>query len=278
MGLVGAWLVGDYFGLGADRAEGDARGGLVLLAPVAAAALGLVLSARRVRRRGWVLGLAALFGTLAVGAIVGSYGTWLRVPSYTAGEAIRMGVPTGISTALVFLPFVWTIAAFARRVGRARAGSLVDECDGRRVWSFVAFGVAVACPIVLASSERSSLFSLRSTSSLGLVATLVLFVGLVMDALSARRIGRAAMEVVGMREVDIARVDVEDVVDLGLGDEAHEEVQRGGTAYRTNERAVRAILGDPQLASNALRRSLALSALLFAVGLFASALVGFGTS
>jgi hypothetical protein len=252
LGLLGAWMVGDFFGLALLRAEGDARGGLVLLAPTLGATLGWLLSARWVRRRAWRTGLVALFGTGVLGVVIGAYATWLRNPSYDVAKSIHLGGATGATTSLAFLPFVAAIAFLGRHVGRARAGSLVDESDMRSIWALVAFAVAIAAPVVLACGDHAPSFSLATTSSLGLVATLVLVVGFALDVVSARRAKRAAMEVVGMREVSIDSVAIPEVVDLGLGHEAYEELARGGTAYRTNELPIRAILGSPRQASDAL--------------------------
>ncbi len=267
LGLLGAWMVGDFFGLALLRAEGDARGGLVLLAPTLGATLGWLLSARRVRAKAWRTALAGLLGTGVLGVVIGCYATWLRNPSYDVSRSISLGAPTGASTSLAFLPFVLGIAFLGRHVGRARAGSLVDESDMRGVWALVAFGVAIAAPVVLACGDRAPSFSLATTSSLGLVATLVLLVGFFLDVVGARRAKRAAMEVVGMREVNLDSVAIPEVVDLGLGEEAYEELARGGTAYRTNELPIRAILGSPRLSAEALGGAVLRTSMLLAFAL-----------
>jgi hypothetical protein len=152
----------------------------------------------------------------------------------------------------VFFPVVLWAALLGRRVGRARAGSIVDDHDVRRIFSLVACAIALGAPIVAYAGERSPRFSVDTSRALGAVATLVLFAFVIFDLFSFIRVRRAMFDVVDMRQTDPRTIVVEDVIDMGLGDDAYEKV--AGTGSRTAHHACCAPSSAASLAVDAARR------------------------
>lgn len=272
IGVAGALMVSDFYGIGVDYGDGQARGALMFLTPLVALVLGGALSLRWVREHLLRTLMVTALGTGLAGVAIGVAATWLRFPHSELRYARDVGALVGLQTGLAFLPLVLTVALLGRRVGRARAGSIIDDLDVRRIFGVVAFAIAGGAPFVALTGERSSRFSVDTTSALGVVATVVLFAFASFDVLSYIRVRRATRDVIDMRRTEPESVFVEDVSDMGIGDEAYEQLAEVGSAYRTNHRPLRAIIGEPAAAADALRGALAQSAIMLALAIGASAL------
>jgi hypothetical protein len=81
-----------------------------------------------------------------------------------------------------------------------------------------------------------------------------------------------------MRAAELRSVEVEDVLDVGLGDEAYEKLADGGGAYRTNQLPVRAIIGEPGLALVAIRGGLVHSGALVMIAVVAGLISLYATT
>jgi hypothetical protein len=270
MGLAGAWLTADYYAVGLDAHDADVRAALTLVVPPTCAVLGLIVSARAIAQRRWLVWGVATAGTLVAGAAIG---IGLAV-FFQESRVIREGMIPGLVTAHLFLPAVVAAMYLARRVGRARAGSLVDESDRRGSWLVVATAVAAA-QVAVAHGDPGPWNHQPVTSfalgvlAIGSLATMAWF-----DLAAYMEAQRAMLALVGMRpRAADATTGCPDVLDLGLGDEEHEELEQGGSAYRTNERPQRIVRGDSATAFEALRRALVRSftCLIAAIVLFAIA-------
>jgi hypothetical protein len=253
LGLVGAWLIADYFRFDIADSDGVARGTLTLLVPSAGALLGLVLSARSVVRHRWATWAIAVCGTLCLGAIIGQASSPFGL-SHLDGDAFAAGA----GTSLAFLPVVVTMTSLARRVGRARAGSLLDEADRRAPWIVVATGVAIG-HVLVSSGAAGTIYRTHSYEvSVGLgqlsVAALAVMFGL--DLWGAAAAVRALRGYRNLRRRGAgAETTCDDVVDLGIGDDENVELAASGSAYRTNERPARIVRGSPAESLAALRRT-----------------------
>lgn len=244
----------------------------MFLSPLVALVLGGALSLNAVRRRALMTVLVAVLGTALAGVAIGVQASLVRFPRHTFSLTAEGGALLGLQTSLAFLPVVLCAALLGRRVGRARAGSIVDDHDVRRIFGLVAFAVAIGAPIVAFAGDRAPRFSVDTSRALGAVATLVLCAFVLFDALSYIRVRRAMFDVVEMRQANPRAVSVENVVDVGIGDVAYEKLTEAGSAYRTNQLPLRAILGEPNLAVDAVRGGLAQSIIMVTLSIAATAL------
>lgn len=249
LGLLGASLTADHFGLSGSYREGVARGPLTLFLPLVGALLGLLLSARAVTKRRWATVLLLVLGTEIAAAVVGGITAQLIWPSHDPWY----GVASGLATGLAFLPVVSLLVWLARRVGRARAGSLVDETDRRAPWMVIAIGVAVFQGPVAYGARTIHHTNPDVTAALGLLALGAVVTMMLLDLLALRRANVSALDIASMRARDPeSAFPCEDVEDLGVGDDEHEALE-GGAAYRGNPRPIRVVRGAPELALPMLR-------------------------
>ena len=139
----------------------------------------------------------------------------------------------------------------------------MDEADRRGPWVVVATALALASPLaghgawgLYDGYPTSAIGTPEMSMALGLLALATLAAVLVIDVVAAEQARRARFAVFTMRPVADGQEPIcEDVQDLGLGAEAHEEVADAGSAYRTSGRPVRVILGDAEVSWAALRRA-----------------------
>lgn len=252
LGLFGASLTADHFGLSGSYRDGVARGPLTLFLPLVSALLGLLLSARAVTKRRWATVLVVVLGTEIAAAVVGYLTANLIWPWHDPWA----GAASGLVTGLAFLPVVALLVWLSRRVGRARAGSLVDETDRRAPWMVIAFGVAAFQGPVAYGARTIHRINPDVTAALGLLSIGAILTMTVLDFLALRRASATVLDIGNMRARDPdSAFACENVEDLGVGDEEHEALE-GGAAYRGNPRPIRVVRGAPGLAVPLLRSAL----------------------
>lgn len=173
----------------------------------------------------------------------------------------------GLLFSLPFVPATVAVAVVARRVGRAREGSLLDGADRRAVWRTVATVIALGAMLMSASPaahelpgllalhapRRNGLLELTLTMTLGALA-LVAFDGRAMARLQ-RWIARAG------KERDPMRLISAPTLDLGIGDQLFEEVAPARGPYREADRVLAVVRGNPGQARAALASGLTRGAL-----------------
>ena len=268
LGLFGASLTADHFGLSGAYREGVARGPLTLFLPLVSALLGLLLSARAVTKRRWATVVLVVLGTeLAAGAIGG-----ITAKLIWPAQDPWYGVASGLVRGLAFMPVVALLVWLARRVGRARAGSLVDETDRRAPWMIIAIGVAAFQGPVAYGARTIHHINPDITAALGLLSVGAIVTMTVLDLLALRRANASVLEIGDMRARDPdSAFPCEDVEDLGVGDDEHEALE-GGAAYRGNPRPIRVVRGTPEIAVPMLRGALARSTYCLLFGLLGCAI------
>jgi hypothetical protein len=264
MGLAGAWYVADFYRLGVLGEAENERGVLSFAIPVAAASVGLILSIKSVERSRWLSLFAGLASLLAAGALIGAVVGSNRT---TYADAALLGAVTS----LAFAPAVVLITWLARIAGRARPGSLLDGADRRAPWAATAVFIAagrIANSRDLIPTQFTSPFELRATSmAIGLLACVVLVVILAFDLVSLKRARAALFAESEMTPRDpFEGLPCDDVIDVGIGNEEHEEVF-GGPAYRSVAKPLRVLKGSPTLAIPPLRVAVLRATLLLIVAL-----------
>jgi hypothetical protein len=153
-----------------------------------------------------------------------------------------------------FLPAFMVVTWAARRLGTARAGSLIDGAHRRGVWVAVAFataGTLTASFAVTKVVDMTALFVVASGCAL------VLAIAFFVDV-------DAVVKLVRWRAPAGARVSpgaAPLVVDYGIGDEVEEREQAAATLYRESARAVVVFRGTRCRAVAALVRSTVASGL-----------------
>jgi len=249
LGLFGASLTADHFGLSGTYRDGLARGPLTLFLPLVGAILGLLLSARWVTKRRWATVLVAVVGTEIAAGIVGLVVAKLVWPK----QDPAFGFSSGLVTGLAFVPVVALLLWLARRVGRARAGSLVDETDRRAPWMLIAVAVAVFQGPVAYGARTIHHIHPDVTAALGVLALGAILVMTVLDVMALRRANASVLDIGNMRARDPSSAfPCEEMEDLGVGDDEHEAVE-GGVGYRGNPRPIRVVRGTAELAVPILR-------------------------
>src|SRR4051812_27639272 len=146
LGLLGGWLTSRLVHNGAQ----EIRGLLVIMTTVASAGLGRALPPRG--GKGPLAAIARAVASIVLaglinGVLIGFFGGGLL--------GIMVGGLFGLIFAAPFVPALLPVIAAARRVGRARAGSLVDGADRRAVWLATAMVAALASllPVVAGREE-----------------------------------------------------------------------------------------------------------------------------
>jgi hypothetical protein len=229
---------------------------LTIITPVVCAFLGARVNPRQADTAvGAVLALtvSAAIAGVANGAIIGFF----AMPPHGA----LLASPWGFVCALPFVPVLAVIVLAARRVGRARLGSVVDRSDRRGVWVATMAAIALATVAVAPHGE-----ALRGVPFwIALSATEVALALTVLDLVERRRIGRPVI-LGGPLRVRAASSpaapddDAElgthvEVYDAGLGDATFEEMAPAPQPYRSTERVVRIHRGSRALAREALAAS-----------------------
>jgi hypothetical protein len=259
-------MLGDFFRVGALSVDAGLRPALATVTPIAAVVLGLAL-APALRWPGWKAALVSCAGVLSTGLIAGALIGVLTWSRYGLAD----GAATGFCCATAFLPAFGAILAAARRVGRAREGSLLHASDRRAVWlpaaTAVALGTLAAIPewTAFPIAFRPSLELSRALGLLALAAIAALLIG---DIAGLARARRAAHDLRTMRACDPESPDLPwagDRLDLGLGDRAAVHVIPANGPYRELDRVIKVIRGDARAASHALGWSVARGAIALAV-------------
>ncbi|MBL8742488.1 MAG: hypothetical protein JNK04_15370 [Myxococcales bacterium] len=268
LGLFGASLTADHFGLSGSYRDGLARGPLTLFLPLVGSLLGLLLSARAIAKRRWATVLVVILGTELAAATIGGVVSELIWPL----QDPWYGVASGLATGLAFLPVVSLLVWLARRVGRARAGSLVDETDRRAPWMIIAIGVAAFQGPVAYGARTIHHINPDVTAALGLLAFGAIVTMALLDFLALRRANASVLGIGSMRARDPdSAFPCEDVEDLGVGDDEHEALE-GGVAYRGNPRPIRVVRGTPEVAVPMLRAAVTRSVYALMLGLLGCAI------
>ncbi len=248
LGLVGSLLLLDLFGLSEGYRDGAARAPLTFFMPLAGGLLGLALSARAVRSRAWATWVVVFAGTELCAMVVGAIGA----KALWQGQ-LGWGMSSGALAGLGFMPFIAAIALTARRVGRARAGSLLDEVDRMAPWLIIATGVCVAQLPVVYSARVIYRIDPDTSAALGLLAFGAIVIMATMNVRALRSAQTLCVELATMRPRDAGNaLPCEEQIDLGIGDEEHEDVGKS-QGFRANQRPTRVLRGSADLALPAIK-------------------------
>lgn len=251
VGLVGGWLAAELHHLDRSGAELALRGLLTIITPVVCAFLGARVKPREAESAvGAVLALtvSTTIAGVANGAIIGFF----AMPPVGA----LLASPWGFVCALPFVPVLAIIVLAARRVGRARPGSVVDRSDRRGVWVATMAATALATVVVAPHGEalHGVPFWISFAGALGAVALTAY------DLVERRRVGRPVVLEGPLRPrapAPATTVAVEvpagaELHDVGLGDATFEELAPSSQPYRSSERVLRVHRGSRARAREAL--------------------------
>jgi len=267
LGAAGGWMAADFFRVGVLSLDAGLRPALLAVTPLAALVLGLLLNPITRWPRGRAA-FATVVGVLGAGLTAGGLVGVLIWSRHGVGE----GAASGFWCAAAFLPGFAAVLAAARRVGRARPGSLVDGADRRAIWlavaAAVALGTLAALPdwYVFPGSARPSLAVSRS---LGVVAVALIAAVLLRDLVALARALRATREIRSMRSCapdDPNLSWARRQLDLGVGHEAAAAVIPAAGVYREHDRVLQVIRGNPEHAGRAMRGAVAWGAAALACG------------
>lgn len=202
--------------------------------------------------------LAILFAGTATGVALAAIGG--------AFELIPDAAVVAMTCTLPFLPVCAAVLAAGRRAQRARLGSLVAASDRRAVWGILATALLIASLEALPDwvvAGDGPLFAPIPAVGLLFAATASIAVIITLDVFTWRRLRTAVALGLSRQEASdlTAQDEAAQRLDVGLGNEVHAQIQRGGAAYRSRERAVSLVQGDPERAFAALRRALGRGAL-----------------
>lgn len=253
MGLVGAWLTADFFALTTRGRDADVRTAMMIAVPCLASLIGLGMGAAL--RRTVLLFAIAIFGPPLAGAALGAGVSW----SVYDGNAPMLFMAEGAFAGAAFtLPAV-VLALLAPRIGQARAGSFVDQANQRMLWVVVALAFVLAqIPLAWRDELHPHGFAIGALGVLGLAGMGVL------GLLSLSRAEATSLRLAAMQPRDPdSGLPCDNVVDFGVGDDEHEDLER--QSYRGSARPRRVVRGDPALSLPTLRTAAAVS--LFAVAI-----------
>jgi hypothetical protein len=208
---------------------------------------------------GWLrLTAFVLLGASMSGAITGG----LMIGDL---QALSEGFQIGFGFGIPFTPICALVLRAARRAERARMGSIVADADRREVWGILFTTLAVASLVALPDWRASLTDFYGYTVPKPIVATLMAagaglatIAFLVADARALVRISGATRGMVPSSD------DADTItagtgvpkVDLGLGDDIFAKLARHAAAYRSRDQAVALVVGCPNQAAAALRRSI----------------------
>lgn len=262
IGAVGGWMAADFFRVGALQAmDRGLRPAFVVVTPLCALLLALLVQPTVRWPRAFAAFSAASVGVLSAGLVGGALIGVLRWSRWGLGE----GAATGFVCSLAFLPAFGLVLAAARRVGRARPGSIVDRADRRVVWVAVASSIALG---TLAALPNWLVFptdfhpSLEVSRNLGLAAFTMLIGLWLGNAFALLRTFRVERQTDAMR---LANPDDPRLVwsphklDLGIGEETRASVLAAGNPYRDYDHVLSVIRGNPMEARRALFGTFAMS-------------------
>ncbi|EYF05968.1 hypothetical protein [Chondromyces apiculatus] len=282
VGLAAGWLSSGALAVPLIGYSNHPRRGMAaLLAMAVGAGVGAALTWRCVRSPEERVGGQLLASVLVGGALTGGV-----VGSAEAGLARGMpaGVVAGVLTGLAFFPVCSVVVGAARRAVRARLGSIVAGSDARAVWSILATALSLATLValpewagaLLAKAPRHILDRVWEAerpyvaASVALGAVLLIATILVADLVALRGVRRVMQTHLEPHEPRPGESGGEvPALDLGLGEETQAQLARGGSAYRSQPRAVALLVGSADQAREALRRAIARGA----AGLVAGGLV-----
>ncbi|MDI1444132.1 hypothetical protein [Polyangium sp. 6x1] len=269
LGAVGGWMAADFFRVGALKLmDAGLRPAFVVVTPLCALLLGVLVQPTVHWPRRAAAFLAAAVGVLSAGLMGGALIGVMRWSRWGLGE----GAATGFVCALGFLPAFALVLAAARRVGRARPGSLVDRADRRAVWLAVAVSVALG---TLAALPDWNVFptgvrpSLEVSRTLGVAAVAAIFALCLGDAVALARALRVERLLSAMRpaSADDPRVAWSPrKLDLGLGEETRASVLSAAVVYREHDRVLSVVRGNPRDARRALLGAFACGVVALGVG------------
>jgi hypothetical protein len=277
--LSAGFLANPLVGFGDPRVQSVAAG----LAAGVAAAIGALLTRWCARRMDWHPPSTTWFRLVVVvvlgGALVG--GAVTGIESRTT-SMIAPGLLEGALCSLAFLPVCGVVLFTAKRAERARMGSLVAGADRRAVWGILVTALAVttvAAAIDWRPPGPYDVYPHRTPwAAIGMLggAGLLIAAFLQADRAALARVREAAAAPgFEQRHADDGALALPRL-DLGLGDEVRAELARGATAYRSRARPVALLLGSPDEASAALRRSIARG--LVGLGVVGTALAAHGAA
>ena len=257
LGFAGGWLTTSSTVVGMHGAESPLALLLLVFTPISCAFLGEHLRNRIGRR----FVVRTLLGTILAGLLNGLLvGIFLG-----AGAGAIVGVICGFFFALPFVPATLLIAGAARRVGRAAHGSLVDAADRRGVWTATLGAIAVGTLLPLAAGATLAKLAFGTVVALAIL--------LFLDGEAFVRLGRLALLQARMQKREHASAPVVSAgattLDLGVGDQVFEEIERSAQPYREPDRVLRVLVGDVALARRALTAALRRDALALGVALVA---------
>ena len=281
LGAVGGWMAADFFRVGAlHLLDAGLRPAFVVVTPLCALLLGVLVQPTVHWPRPLAAFFAATVGVLSAGLMGGALIGVMRWSRWGLGE----GAATGFVCALGFLPAFALVLAAARRVGRARPGSLVDRADRRAVWLAVAVSVALG---TLAALPDWNVFptgvrpSLEVSRTFGLAAVAAIVALCLGDAVALVRALRVERLLPAMRAAsgDDPRVAWSPrKLDLGLGEETRASVLSAAVVYREHDRVLSVVRGNPRDARRALLGAFACGLLALGVGGASVALTGARTA
>lgn len=197
-----------------------------------------------------------LFAILFAGAAAGLVLAVLR----DRMEYAHFAASAGLLCAVLFLPVCAAVLNAARRAQRGRLGSLVAGADRRAVWGILSTTLLVATLEGLPDwpAPQSGLSGPAPAAALIVAALSCIVIVLAADLNAHRRAKQAIAPGLVRHESDDRGVDAEDAprLDLGIGNELHAHLHRGAAAYRSRNRALSLVQGDPERAVAALRRAI----------------------
>jgi hypothetical protein len=217
--------------------------------------IGLVLSCAGLgafldrRRSPTIATESMLAATLAAGATTGA--AWCLFASGAAPAYFRLigGAFGGGMLALCLFGPLALIALAKERLGWARAGSIVDRADRRRIVT------VTACMVALLTDR-----SWAARPSLGGMAALVIAAAATLDAIAWRRLRRLRRGTDRWSQ-SASPPPHGNRLDLGVGDAWRIQLAAGADPFRSSPLVVRALWGDFALAEGALRACLWVDAL-----------------
>ncbi len=250
--VLATWMLCDFHRVGLFESDTGMRGTSLVAALLGGAMLGWVLDRPEIRAR-------AFWRSAAVVVLVPLVGVLVTLASFLPSvRSTRSAViSTGALSSLALLPLVFAVLALARRVGRARPRSLVDDSDRRALWVLVASSVSLgAVPAVLGAPDfsRRDWAGVELSLSLACIATLYSFACFASD-LRARLIATSFLTA-KLRPAEVAEDEESPLwIDFGLGEQTSERMLGGGDTYRSRAVVDAVVRGDPWSADLALRRA-----------------------
>jgi hypothetical protein len=258
VGLAGGSFVADGYQLGALPADGNSRVVVTVMTPLVASFVGFALGRTAIDTTGLRSLGVTIATTLGAGVFVGVV-AWSRYGITTASG-------TGLVCALAFLPAVGAVVAAARRVGRARPGSVIDRADRRTVLLATATSIALGS---IAALPQWNHFSRRVPSDGSLAMCLLALAGVAtVLATEVRELVRF-LRVKSMLGLMMPTVAIQEcagpTVDVGLGDEMLEQAPKSSSAYRQPDRPLRRVIGDVEAGAQVLTAGMGRAAICLVV-------------